>query len=250
MSDSTFSFDTIALRNLQFRCIIGLYPRERREAQPIEMDLELDLSIERAVISHCLEETVDYSALVDELGFLLDHAQFDLLETAGHAICHFVLGYRPLDRRRGQIEQVRLSLRKPKALNGSAYPELILKRCRAQVLHAEPESQGIKHLHENANCTLMQVDLNPGEKISFSMPEYARCYILSWSHLQELEAGLQIPRGKPHQLTESAVLSAESGKPASFFCVLRWHKKLRSRLIPFFYLNHSPQVWQAGVELN
>ncbi|MFW7380819.1 MAG: dihydroneopterin aldolase [Oligoflexus sp.] len=174
---TTRKLDTIALRGLEFRCIIGLYRRERLEAQPLEMDLELYLNVDRAVFEHDLSYSVDYAALVEELGFILEHARFEMLETAAHALCYYLLGFQPADRRRARIEGVRLTLRKPKALKGAAYPELVIQRFQ-QDLESDVLTDGkfARALHHNANCSLFQIDLQEGEFLHFQLDDNEVAY--------------------------------------------------------------------------
>jgi len=186
--------DTIALRHLEFRCIIGLYHRERLEAQPLEMDLELYLNINQAVAEHSLTYSVDYAALVDELNFLLQCSRFELLETAGQAICHFLLAYQPRNRSRAIVDGVRLWLRKPKALKGMAYPELVMERHQEQIQPSILVDRGIRNLHHNANCTLLQVDMRRGESFSYHGRDLESAFAFCWAEgfLIEDEQLLQV----------------------------------------------------------
>lgn len=55
----------IELRGLRFMAVHGVHDRERRSAQPFEMDIDVVLDVEGAARSDDLSQTVDYSAIAD-----------------------------------------------------------------------------------------------------------------------------------------------------------------------------------------
>jgi FolB domain-containing protein len=180
--------DQIALRDLEVRCVIGLYPHERDNPQPLYIDLLMELNIDRAVREHALSASVDYSVITTEIKFILGQAQFELLETAAHAICHFVIGFTPLDRPRAPLEAAAIQVRKPKALASGAYPELSLQRDRSDHIQefGRWQKDGIRCLHINGNCLLFQVDLMPGDTFGHILSDRYRVRVLTSS------AGLMI----------------------------------------------------------
>lgn len=82
--------DLLRIKDLTVDCIIGVYPHERHEAQPLSIDVEVHVDVAKAAKSEDLADTVDYAALVDELTFLVQAARFRLVETACHAIARYV----------------------------------------------------------------------------------------------------------------------------------------------------------------
>jgi 7,8-dihydroneopterin aldolase/epimerase/oxygenase len=82
--------DTIEVRNLRIMAVCGVLDEERHGAQPLRVDLDVELDAHRAASSDDLADTVSYAALCDVAAtavvaaapHLLEHAA----EVAGRAI--------------------------------------------------------------------------------------------------------------------------------------------------------------------
>lgn len=131
--------DVIAITGLTVPCIVGVYPHERETPQPLELDVRLSLDTERAGASQRLRRTVDYAAIASQLAFLLEHAQFFLLETAAHALARYLLAPPALGEERARIQAVTLRLRKPLALGGKGVPSLEVTREASDVTIAHED---------------------------------------------------------------------------------------------------------------
>ncbi|PTL85862.1 dihydroneopterin aldolase [Vitiosangium sp. GDMCC 1.1324] len=107
--------DVIELRQLAVRCIVGVYPAERGTPQPLELDVALYLDTRKAAAGR-LRDTVDYARLSGELRFLLETADFRILETAAEALCRYILAPPTADTARAPVRAVTLRLSKPEAL--------------------------------------------------------------------------------------------------------------------------------------
>ena len=55
--------DTIFISNLKFEAIIGIYPHERTEAQPMVINLEMANDIRDAAKNNDLEASINYAAV-------------------------------------------------------------------------------------------------------------------------------------------------------------------------------------------
>ena len=106
--------DSVEIRGLSCRCIIGIRPRERRIAQSVRLNLELALDLERAGKSGRIAHTVDYSRASTELIALLQFRCYSLLEVAAEECAGWLFAAYPA------IQGVTLSMAKPRALAGQA----------------------------------------------------------------------------------------------------------------------------------
>ncbi len=120
--------DVIELRQLPVRCIVGVYPAERGTPQPLELDVALYLDTRKAATQGSLRDTVDYARLSGELRFLLETADFRMLETAAEALCRYILAPPTGDSARAQVRAVTLRLFKPEALGRAGLASLRVHR--------------------------------------------------------------------------------------------------------------------------
>lgn len=106
--------DSVEIRGLSCRCIIGIRPRERRVAQRVRLDIELFLDLERAGKSGRIAHTVDYSRASTEIIALLMFRRYSLLEVAAEECTGWLFAAYPA------VQSVKLSIAKPQALAGQA----------------------------------------------------------------------------------------------------------------------------------
>jgi dihydroneopterin aldolase len=72
--------DQIELRGLVAEGFCGALPHEQEEVQPLEVDLDVVLSLATPGASDALEDTVDYGALCDMVERVITKERFVLLE--------------------------------------------------------------------------------------------------------------------------------------------------------------------------
>jgi 7,8-dihydroneopterin aldolase/epimerase/oxygenase len=106
--------DSIEIRGLSCRCIIGIRARERRVSQRVQLDLELGVELERAGKSGRIAHTVDYSRATTEIIALLQFRRYLLLEVAAEECAGWLFAAY------GAIRSVDLRIAKPQALAGQA----------------------------------------------------------------------------------------------------------------------------------
>ncbi len=123
--------DRVRIEGLVADCVVGVYPHEREVLQPLRVDLEMRLDLERAAVEERVKYTIDYDFLSAQLVFLLQAARFRLLETAAHVIARYVLAPPEPEARRAQVESVTVRLTKPDALAGRATPSIEITRSKA-----------------------------------------------------------------------------------------------------------------------
>jgi 7,8-dihydroneopterin aldolase/epimerase/oxygenase len=106
--------DSVEIRGLSCRCIIGIRARERRVTQRVRLDIELLLDLERAGKSGRIAHTVDYSRASTEIIALMMFRRYSLLEVAAEECAGWLFAAYPA------VQQVKLSIAKPQALAGQA----------------------------------------------------------------------------------------------------------------------------------
>jgi len=101
--------DKIHIRDLQTRCIIGVYPEERGQPQDVVINLTLHADIRRAGRSDRIEDTVDYKAVKTAVIALTEQSSYFLIERLAEAVAQRCL-------KAGGVQKVEVTIDKPGAL--------------------------------------------------------------------------------------------------------------------------------------
>jgi dihydroneopterin aldolase len=101
--------NTVYIRGLRARAIIGVYERERHGRQTLVLDLEMASDTSRAAASDRIRDALDYAAVADRVVDLVEGSEYQLLETLAHAVAAMV-------RRDFGVPWLRLRLGKPGAV--------------------------------------------------------------------------------------------------------------------------------------
>ena len=104
-----FDMDRIFIRDLALRCIIGIYPEERREKQDIIINVEMHCDLRKAGVSDDLIDTVDYQAVKQAILKLVEDRHFQLIESLAEKIAAIALTDE-------KVQQVVVTIDKPGAL--------------------------------------------------------------------------------------------------------------------------------------
>jgi dihydroneopterin aldolase len=123
-------FDQVQLSGMLMSCVIGIYPNERSRKQPVTVDLCLYLNTRKAAKSASILDTIDYAGVVQEIAFILDHCEFQLIETAVEAICRHFLWVYQSDHNLPNIDAVMVRISKPSALTHGIIPSVQIMRER------------------------------------------------------------------------------------------------------------------------
>ena len=78
--------DKIYIRDLALRCIIGIYPEERRERQEVIINLVLEGDFSAACRSDAIADAVDYKAIKKKIIPLVESSRFNLVEALAERI--------------------------------------------------------------------------------------------------------------------------------------------------------------------
>lgn len=82
--------DTVFIRDLALRCVIGVFPEERRDRQDVIFNIALACDCRPAAASDRLEDAVDYKSLKQKILTVVEGSAFQLIETLAErvaAIC-------------------------------------------------------------------------------------------------------------------------------------------------------------------
>jgi len=80
------NYDRIYVRDLQLRCIIGIYPQERKERQDVIVNLVLEGPFSEAAQSDNIEHTANYNTITKRIIQLVEDSEFFLIETLAERI--------------------------------------------------------------------------------------------------------------------------------------------------------------------
>ena len=115
--------DKIFIRDLALRCIIGIYPEERREKQDIVINVEMHADLRAAGRSDELNDTVDYKAIKKAILQLVEGSGFQLIETLAERIADIALANE-------KVKQVIVTIDKPGALRFARSVAVEISRTR------------------------------------------------------------------------------------------------------------------------
>ncbi len=115
--------NTIFIKDMLLRCIIGVRPHERTRAQPLCISVSLSVEFPSAAPTDAIEQTVDYSALHGSIVALVEGSSFQLIETLAHRVAEVCL----TDPR---VSSVEVTVEKPRALKGRARAGVTIVRDR------------------------------------------------------------------------------------------------------------------------
>jgi dihydroneopterin aldolase/D-erythro-7,8-dihydroneopterin triphosphate epimerase len=101
--------DRIHIRDLTFRCIIGIFPEERRQKQDVVVHITLTADLRQAGQSDHIDDTVDYKRLKKQVLAMGEGSSYHLIERLAERIAEICLA----DER---VATARVLVEKPSAL--------------------------------------------------------------------------------------------------------------------------------------
>lgn len=104
--------DTVFVRDLEVRAVIGINDWERREIQTILIDLDMACDASASAAEEDIEKTVNYRSVAKAVTRLTEEGRFFLVETLAERIAELV-------RRDFGVPWVRVRVRKPGAVRFS-----------------------------------------------------------------------------------------------------------------------------------
>lgn len=101
--------DRVYIRDLEVRCIVGIFPDERREKQDVIINIVLHADLREACRTDDIAATVDYKAVKKRVLALVENSSYQLVERLAQSIADVCLA----DIR---VQRVEVTVDKPGAL--------------------------------------------------------------------------------------------------------------------------------------
>jgi dihydroneopterin aldolase len=83
--------DRIEIRGLRVLGVIGVLPHEQEQAQPFEVDLDIEADLSDAGATDDLDDTINYGEVIERVAALFASEQHELLERVATRIAEEVL---------------------------------------------------------------------------------------------------------------------------------------------------------------
>ena len=115
--------DRIFIRDLALRCIIGIYPEERREKQDVIINVAMECDLGKAGRSDDLKDTVDYKSIKKAILKLVERSHFQLIESLAENIADIALADE-------KVRRVSVTIDKPGALRFAKSSAVEITRSR------------------------------------------------------------------------------------------------------------------------
>ncbi len=96
----------IGFEGLKVETIIGIYPNEREEKQPLLIDIMVEVNISAAAKSDCMNDSLDYTKLV---ALCQEQSAYHLLEAYAAALIQEL-------EKRFDVTWAKIKIRKPQAI--------------------------------------------------------------------------------------------------------------------------------------
>jgi len=101
--------DKIYIRDLALRCIIGIYPEERRDRQDVIINVTMSGDFSAAGLSDDIDDAVNYKTITKQMIALVEESSFNLIETLADKLADICLEH-------PKVEEATVSVDKPGAL--------------------------------------------------------------------------------------------------------------------------------------
>jgi dihydroneopterin aldolase len=118
--------DTISITGLRLTGYHGVFEHEKRDGQEFGVDLEIELDLSSAGRTDELQNTLDYSVVVDQVAQRVTGEIVDLIETLAHDIAQLVLSH-------PQPTAVTVTVHKPQAPVGHRVEDIAVTIRRERV---------------------------------------------------------------------------------------------------------------------
>jgi len=83
--------DTIHIRDLRVRCVIGVFPEERRDRQDVMLNIQMCADLRKPGSTDCIEDAVDYRQVTKRILALAEDSAFYLVEALAERVAQLCL---------------------------------------------------------------------------------------------------------------------------------------------------------------
>ena len=104
--------DTIYIKDLRIKTIIGIFDWERKVKQEVSIDLEFPFDCKKAAATDAIEDATDYKAIAKGVIKFVEESSFQLQETLAENIAELV-------KNDYGVKSIKLRLSKPGAIRGA-----------------------------------------------------------------------------------------------------------------------------------
>ncbi len=118
--------DTIHVRDLLLRAVIGVTDEERRDRQDVLINIDFDVDVRAAGQSDDIDDTVNYRSVTKQIIGLIEDAEFRLVETMATKVAAICLE----DQR---VQAVRVTIEKPQALRFARTVGVTIERVQGNI---------------------------------------------------------------------------------------------------------------------
>jgi FolB domain-containing protein len=124
MAEGRPTGDQILIKDLRLRCIVGIYPEERREKQDVVIQVRMDADLGAASQSDDIHDSVDYKAIKKFIVKEVEDSTYQLIERLAGRIAEICLEH-------PKVQRVEVEVEKPGALRFARTVSVIIRRGRA-----------------------------------------------------------------------------------------------------------------------
>lgn len=115
--------DRIYIEGLALRCVVGVFPEERREVQEVLIGIVLDTDLAAAGASDDLTDTIDYGELKRRIRSFVEQSRFHLIEALAEGVAAICL-------EEPRVSAARVRVDKPGALRFARTVAVEIERSR------------------------------------------------------------------------------------------------------------------------
>ena len=113
--------DTVFIRGLKAKAVIGVFDWEKQIRQNLVLDLDLRADVARAAASDTLEDAVDYKAISKRVVEFVEDSRFQLVESLAEEIARII-------REEFSVSWVRVRIAKPFAVRTAQEVGVVIER--------------------------------------------------------------------------------------------------------------------------
>ena len=113
--------DTVFIRGLKAKAVIGIFDWEKQIRQNLVLDLDLRADVAHAAASDTLEDAVDYKAISQRVVEFVEDSQFQLVESLAEAVARII-------REEFAVSWVRVRVAKPFAVRTAQEVGVVIER--------------------------------------------------------------------------------------------------------------------------
>jgi len=123
MPETRRTDDQILIKDLRLRCIVGIYPEERREKQDVVIQVKMDADLLAASRSDDIEDSVDYKEVKKRIVREVESSSYRLIERLAGRVAEICLEH-------PRVQAAEVEVEKPGALRFARTVSVRIRRGR------------------------------------------------------------------------------------------------------------------------